>query len=292
MPAPSSRDAPKFNPEKPSELIRFLSSMEDLFSAASITDDDKRKKDLCRYAPASCEHEWQAFNSYKTGTYAEFKAELIASYPEASHLTKGSLGRLKAVCADARGITSDDLSELLRLKRSFVAEATKLSEPPALLSNMEIIQLFAGCLSDEFRRQVASTLAIRAEAKRQSAINAQNQAERRVEDQHTWNEVIEAAVSIAETYQNPLGSIGRLSGSLGVSDNRERPRAQVDDFAPKMEESMARLADTLNLQLKQHVKLEEKVDRCMTMVISVGNLSVPFQLRKVVVIIVEDMGTE
>ncbi|KDR70637.1 hypothetical protein GALMADRAFT_19375, partial [Galerina marginata CBS 339.88] len=136
MPIPGSRDAPKFDEDQPSELLRFISRIEDLYKANKIEGDPEKKKLLGKYATAVTESEWQAFSSYKEGrTWEDYKKEIIKSYPEAAALETGSLERLEKIIrakGGGRRIREENLEELLSLKRSFCAEAAKLLTPPAL----------------------------------------------------------------------------------------------------------------------------------------------------------------
>jgi len=83
MPDPYARDAPKFHYDRPEELNRFIKRVEELFKSNQI-DDDREK---IRY-----------LGSYTEGTFADFKKEIIESYPEASNPTWGSIKELKRIC--------------------------------------------------------------------------------------------------------------------------------------------------------------------------------------------------
>ncbi len=64
MPNPQTRDSPSFDREKPTELLRFISRMEDLFTKHGITEDQKKITMLGKYADAASEAEWQHLDSY------------------------------------------------------------------------------------------------------------------------------------------------------------------------------------------------------------------------------------
>lgn len=255
MPAPGTRDAPKFDPDKESELLRFISRMEDLYSTHSITDDKEKIRLLGKYAPAETEAEWSAFDEYKAGAWKAFRDEVIKSYPEAAALERGSLLRFKKICAEKagrHGIPRQDLHALLSLKRAFVAEAEKLLVTPALMSNKELVTEFLGCLSEEFQQRLKDKMDDLADAKgaSTSATTATTAAgETRVEDRYKWKEVIETAVIIARRSSQPLE---RMSEDLvrGVSGERREDTI-------KMEETVARLADSLKIQQQQQQEMRQ-----------------------------------
>jgi len=139
MPSPYSKDAPKFNFEKPGELNRYIQRLEELFEKHSIEEDKEKIKYLGAYADVRTEKEWEAMTSYE-GTFVAHKKEIIASYPEASNEVRGSIKELRRIRDEHSGITCQDLTRLQAYKRAFVAEAKKLQADPPLLSNHEAIK--------------------------------------------------------------------------------------------------------------------------------------------------------
>jgi len=83
------RDAPKSNPEKPEKLLCFLRAIEVEFTNTSFNRD--KMEEVEKYTDARTEEEWRALDNYGDPTkWAEFKEELINSYPEAMSLRTGS----------------------------------------------------------------------------------------------------------------------------------------------------------------------------------------------------------
>ncbi|KIM39693.1 hypothetical protein M413DRAFT_51680, partial [Hebeloma cylindrosporum] len=133
MPLPGCREAPFFNMDKPSELIRFLSILEDFFKEYGMTNDQDKKERAGRYTDAKTAEEWKALDMYaESVSWDDYKAELIESYPDAANLKTGSLARLHQICREHKRLAPRDLADLLAFKRAFQTEAKKLQKPPSL----------------------------------------------------------------------------------------------------------------------------------------------------------------
>ena len=101
-----------------------------------------------KYADVVSEEEWKELRTFESGTWEEFKAELIANYPEAAATARGMPRRIRQLCAETSKIKLGDLPALYHFKRAFLTEARKLQKPPHIMSNRELVELFVGCLSD------------------------------------------------------------------------------------------------------------------------------------------------
>jgi hypothetical protein len=259
MPQPGTKDAPKFDENKPSELVRFIDRMEDLFKLHSVTVAQDKIDTLGKYTSAETESEWRALETFTGGDWDKFKEEIIQSYPEASSLSRGSLARLKKICKEKGGrnaITRTDLTELLSLRRAFTAEAEKLLKPPALLSNSELVQAFVDCLSDDFARRLADKLDSLDDAKKLSNATAAQGGPAlpvRKEDRFTWKEVMTAAVRIAESASQPFNRCVTWSDdqSGGSSSARE----------VKLEEEVARLTDSWKISDQRNQAIERQLQQ-------------------------------
>jgi len=67
--------------------------------------------------------------------------------PEAAAAERGTPARLRQLCNETQGIRLGDLTTLYTFRRSFLAEARKLTKPPTAMSNRELVELFIGSLS-------------------------------------------------------------------------------------------------------------------------------------------------
>lgn len=135
MPKPLAREAPRFNGERPSNLRRFLDMIEDLYKDCKIVDAEEKKEFVLRYIDADSEEEWKFFGSFKTGTWEDFKAEIIENYPEAANAAGGTLLRLENLLKNNKDLQAEELNAFLAFKRKFTVEANKLLLPPACISN-------------------------------------------------------------------------------------------------------------------------------------------------------------
>jgi hypothetical protein len=159
MVQPGSKDAPRFKSTKPEELRRFIRLMEDLWKDAGITNDEIKKSTIGKYADQDSEEEWSAFESYKEKySWDEFKEELIENYPEAAAAERGTLARIRQLCAETSRIRLGDMPTLYSFRRAFLAESKKLQKPPAVMGNRELVELFIGCLSEALASAVLQHL--------------------------------------------------------------------------------------------------------------------------------------
>jgi hypothetical protein len=156
---PGSMDAPKFQSAKPRELRRFIRQLEDLWKEAGITEDKDKKESLGKYADQESEEEWSALETYNEGyTWGEFEKELLENYPEASAAERGTPARIWQIVRDADNIEPGDTIKLYSYRRAFLAEASKLSKPPVVMSNQELVELFMRGLSMSMGRAVLQYL--------------------------------------------------------------------------------------------------------------------------------------
>lgn len=225
MPANTSRDAPKFDPDRPGELIRFFKLVEDLFKQCSVTDVAEQKDYAGRYTDSQTEREWQAMDSFDNGTWEKFKAEVIASYPEAKSLTNGSLKALRDICKTHSRLSIKDNSELKSLKRKFNAESKKLLTPPSIISNRELVDMFLACLEERFRSEVYTRL---------SATTATKQATPnfRAEDPYELKEVMEAAELLVEGPSGVLASDSSVGSAIQITSKKDTTeiKAEVEEI--------------------------------------------------------------
>jgi hypothetical protein len=116
MPTPDCREAPKFKKDEPANLLRFLKQYEDLLTQCGITDNKIKKETIVQYADAQTESEWMAFDTFRSGSWIEFRQELIDSYPEVVDHEEGSIPKIEKVCKENPRIGSNHLMALQKLK--------------------------------------------------------------------------------------------------------------------------------------------------------------------------------
>lgn len=255
MPKPGVKNAPTFDPEKPEELSRFFERMEDWFEEDGLVDQDK-KKTIVKYLDADSETQWKALSKFRDGTYAEFKAQVMRSYPKAEEVMKGSMTALRRKLKKHGPIASDEIDDLLALIRMMNAEVAKLKEiQPPIHTNRELVELFLARLVPEFAARIAQKLSVQrliGEAK------DGNEQERNPEDMFDIEEVMEMARQTATEATHPF------SKYLG-STSTGRSETNI-----KLEEVVAKLADSVNLQTQYNKQVDQKLASLQSFLKSTG----------------------
>ena len=204
MPAPGTRDAPRFTSEKPEGLRRFIRLIEDLWNDAGIKSDDIKKSMIGKYADQDSEEEWTAFKTFETGhSWNEFKSELIENYPEAAAAERGTPARIRQLCAETSKVRLGDMPALYAFNRAFMAEARKLQKPPVAMANRELVELFIGCLSESLASALLQYLGNKIFSTSSSLGKEGEEAktERRPEDRYDLEEVSKAAIWVSNNSQ-------------------------------------------------------------------------------------------
>lgn len=213
MPRRNSREAPRFSSEKPNEILRFFTACEELFSECGVTDPKKKKEHVCSYADYESEEEWRILDKFASGTYEEWKKEVLEQYAEAENLVNGTLHNITALTKKFRGLGVGDTAEFMQLKRRWVVESAKLQQDPPLLSNREEVALFFKC----FDSQVRELIMLRLSQLPPEPVQAGQKAKRR-EDLHKMSKVMEVAENIMKgvygNYTYNKGSTPTLSQTL------------------------------------------------------------------------------
>ena len=246
MPKPGERNAPEFDPEKPEELGRFFERIEDWFLDEEIVEDAEKKKKIVKYLDADSEVQWKALSKFATGTYDQFKSQVMASYPAAEEVMKGSVSALRRKIKKLGPVPADDRGELLQLVRVMTAEIMKLKKiTPPIHTNRELVDLFLERLDPEFAARVANKLAVH------RLIHANlpvNQTEpRNPEDMYDIEEVMEMAKQTSLEQANPFGKF------LAVSTPSAPP------VIAKFEEAIAHLTDSIKVQMQHSKTVDQRL---------------------------------
>ena len=246
MPKPGEKNTPTFDTEKPEELGRFLDRMEDWFADDGLVDEAEKKKRIVKYLDTDSEIQWKALPSFSASTFAEFKAEAMSSYPAAEEVMKGSVTALKRKLKRLGPIATDERDDLLALVRVMTAEVMKLKKiSPPIHTNRELVDLFLGRLAPDFANRVAVHRLV------DSAQN-NNQNPRNPEDMYDIEEVMKMAKQSSLEQANPFGKflLGTQSGQSASS--------------VKLEEAVARLTDSINLQTQYNKQMDQRMSNLQT----------------------------
>jgi hypothetical protein len=184
-------------------------------------------------------------STFSTGTYDEFKNQVMKSYPKAEEVMKGSMTALKRKLRKIDPIATDERDELLKLVRVMTAEVAKLKQiTPPIHTNRELVELFLTKLTPEFAARIAHKLSVH----RMVGTNQNNPQNRNPEDMFDIDEVMEMAKHTALENANPFGKF------LWTS-----PGMQSNNTSVKMEEMVAKLTDSINLQAQYNRQVDQKL---------------------------------
>jgi hypothetical protein len=244
MPKPGEKNAPTFDTEKPEELGRFFERIEDWFEDEGIMEDLDKMRRIVRYLDPDSESQWKALSTFEKGTFEEFRAQVMSSYPKAEEVMKGSVTALKRKIREIGPVAQQDRDDLLSLIRIMTAEVLKLKQiQPPIHTNRELVDLFLKRLTGEFAALIANKLSVQ----RLIAQHKNKQVARNTEDMFDIEEVMDIAKETSLEYANPFGKY------LGVTSG---PTSEV---STKLEEAVASLKDTISTQQKHNQQFEQRL---------------------------------
>jgi len=245
MPKPGEKNAPSFDPEKPEELGRFFDRIEDWYADEGLIDDTEKKRRIVKYLDADSEIQWKALSRFSNGTFEEFKAQAMASYPAAEEVMKGSVAALKRKLRKLGPIAADERDDLLALIRIMTAEVMKLKRiTPPIHTNRELVELFLSRLTPDFAGRVAGKLSIH---RLVDTAQNNNQVPRNPEDMYDIEDVMKMARHTSLEQANPFGKFLMVSSGSQASSG------------VKLEEAVARLTDTITLQTQYNKQMDQKL---------------------------------
>lgn len=257
MPKDGERNAPTFSNDKPEELPRYFRRMEEWFKDDNVEDEKLKKKKLVDYVDLGVSEEWIAFREYSdvTSTYEDFKAAIKNSYPSVAQAEKASLDRLRRKVSAHPIIEIQETEHVASLTRIMRAEIGKLTKvKPPLCANSDLVSLFLSRLDPEFRQVLFHNLRTKGPSKKAADATT---SEAHDEDPFTIEEVFEMAAQTSRESKTPLGRF-LTSGTVALSNGRARS-AGPSAVEVKLEESSAKLLDSMDLQQKRSTQLQEKL---------------------------------
>lgn len=143
---------PRYDADKPVSVLEYIKGCEEVMSACKVTDDRIKKKILIHYLDLISQQHWKSLGKWLTGTYEEFKAEIMSYHPTALREQKGGLTQLYSLCDTYRSVTMARPVEALQFILKFRAEAKKVVKQG--VGNREIVSAFMGTLGETFREKI------------------------------------------------------------------------------------------------------------------------------------------
>jgi len=248
MPKPGERNAPTFDPEKSEELGRFFERVDEWFVEDGVNNDADRKSCIVRYLDAESEMQWKALSEFADGTYAEFKAQVMASYPRAEEVLRGSVVALRQRLKKIDHVSMEQRDELLCLIRIMTAEVSKLRKiSPPIHTNRELVELFLSRLTPAFAARLAENLSLSNLTKERNFTDRLN-ATRNAEDMYDLEMVMEIAKHTSLEFTSPFGIY-----------LQETPVFRATTDFDKLEGVIAHLEDSVNLQLQFDRQLDQQL---------------------------------
>nr|GAT51230.1 predicted protein [Mycena chlorophos] len=246
-----------------------------IITASGITGDQEKKNQVLSYVTAKVRQAWEGVREYQDGTsYADWVIRLRKIYPEHEERTLGSLSRLREICKDAEGVTRGELGRILRFTTFFAAEAKKLIQKPAQVTNSNLVGTILDTVHPDFSAQIGLAMnnpgietiwATDAEIAEDDAaiLAAQPAGEEalvRRGDRLSWKKVLKIVEHLAENWTGTEALFSTTNGrNTMVPAIKIEPvilerkaesamKREVTDKLEMFQLDIAALKDTLNVQ--------------------------------------------
>ena len=148
------RNCPSFDGKSAESLMKYIKFCRMIITSAGLTTDTERKDTLVKYSSIQVQEEWSSLETYKTGTFEEWVAEIESLFPEIETITTGSLARLDKICEDYKGLKKSDKGKVKRFGVSFKNEALKLMKAPSLVTNPDLVDKYIACFEPAFAGEI------------------------------------------------------------------------------------------------------------------------------------------
>ena len=236
MPMAQARDAPSFDGSKGETFLpRFIETVTELLDNNNVTDVQRRKKWLGRYADPDTEEEWKGLATYEAGSsYEDHVKAIKGSYWKTRDMNEGSITKLNNLVRENRGLTLDKQQEIFDFIRKFRATITPLDKLK-IMTNRELVLKFFEVLAPSFR----------------------NALEVRLEGGVTWKDSIEAQNQKLEWLENQItnANAGQAPVPAPVVGNRKR---RLEDLY-KVEEVLEEVIEMIERGITGAVVVETEV---------------------------------
>ena len=159
VPVPWERSSPSFDGKTASSMKRFVRHCRMIVDQAGITNVVDQKNQFTDYlSDDDVREQMESLPSWAAGTLDEWIADMEALYPEIQEFGEGSLEELRKICSDHYGLDQSQVGAVKRYGMAFSNEANKLSKPPALVSNRELVELYLSVFSLSFIENIKTMM--------------------------------------------------------------------------------------------------------------------------------------
>ena len=278
LPLYGSRDAPVFRGAQDAKYLqRYIELVKELLKNHSVTDDDKKKKWLGRYADPHTQKEWEGLPSFTDvgRTFEDHIEEVLDSYWETRDRNEGSLAKLDKLVGEYQGLTLNKQKETFDFIRSFRAIMNPLVAQ-GTLSNKGLVDKFLSALAPNFRTSLEisleSSIAWKGRALEQEmriarlegqAAGAQGAPaapvkKRVADDKFLIEEVIQQAMEMIESriqgnalMESDQGRASEYTRKNTPMTDQSRTKVKVEELGSQMESLAAFMKDQMVIQEKR-----------------------------------------
>ena len=143
---------PRYDADHPVSVLDYIKGCEEVMNACKVTDERVKKKILIHYLDRTTQAVWKSLAKWLTGTYDEFKAEVMSYHPSALREQRGGLAQLHHLCDQFRTVTMARPTDALQFVLRFRAEAAKVAKQG--VGNREIVNVFMNTLSETLKEKL------------------------------------------------------------------------------------------------------------------------------------------
>ncbi|KAJ7487124.1 hypothetical protein FB451DRAFT_1363225 [Mycena latifolia] len=154
VPNPWDKNSPSFDGQTADSLLKYFRHCEMIIEGANINDDKGKKAVLMKYVDRPVQEIWEGLATFASDTFVKWSKEVRSLYPEIKELENGSLERIKEISAAARNLGRHQQGLIKRFGLTFGIEAKKISKPPCLLTNKQLVDLYLTSFEHDFRREI------------------------------------------------------------------------------------------------------------------------------------------
>ncbi|KAJ7480762.1 hypothetical protein FB451DRAFT_1171345 [Mycena latifolia] len=154
VPNPWDKNSPSFDGQTADSLLRYFRHCEMIIEGANINDDKGKKAVLMKYVDRPVQEIWEGLATFASDTFVKWSKEVRSLYPEIKELENGSLERIKEISAAARNLGRHQQGLIKCFGLTFGIEAKKISKPPCLLTNKQLVDLYLTSFEHDFRREI------------------------------------------------------------------------------------------------------------------------------------------
>ncbi|KAJ7857459.1 hypothetical protein B0H14DRAFT_3447910 [Mycena olivaceomarginata] len=260
IPRPWEKYAPALNTNSVDDLVDFLEQVDTIIELGNVGKDQDRKALLTSYLPVSMRSLWRGLETYDAAhLYADFRKEILHSYPEIGARESGSLAGLEGHCAEFDGVGKNEEGRLRWFGIRFCSLVQKLQRPPVLVTNRDACTKYLRTLDSVFAHRVCRAVEEREIARVMLkqvgvALKVEEGHAQRKEDLILLRELVGIAEAIARTDVSYLHGDGanKVLGDIPAPEPHHAPRNNsLEVFTQVSDGAVAVAKEVMDLGMAQ-----------------------------------------